>query len=81
MSEQLSVEYDQSIEAYRISFEGVRLIMTGKNAADMVKQLYSLGLEFDMPSTDSYLQGRMEAMTEHLADMRRLVMDGLPGDK
>lgn len=49
-------------------------------AVELVSSLYSLGLEFDMPSTDSYLQGRLEAMTEHLADMRRLVMDGLPGE-
>ena len=55
--------------------------LTGDEAVEMVKQLYSLGLEFDMPSEQTYLQGRVEAMTEHLADMRRLVMDGIPGDK
>jgi hypothetical protein len=48
---------------------------------DIVKGLIKAGLELNLAGDDSYQQGKIEAMTEHLADMRRLVMDGLPGER
>ena len=75
-----TVKYND-LGQYEVSHKEDTLYITPDEALVLVRALYSAGLEFDMPNDQTYLQGRVEAMTEHLADMRRLVMDGLPGEK
>lgn len=74
--------YNHTDSVYEIIDEdsGIQKILTqltGDDAVRVVKELYSLGLEFDMPTNDSYIEGELQATKLHLADLRRLVMDGI----
>ena len=57
------------------------LRLTDEDIDDILKGAIKHGYEPNLPNDDSYQAGKLQAMTEHLADMRRLVMDGIPGDK